>query len=69
MRNTQTPPAIVLLLNPPEAARALKLSERTLSHFTANGTIPCVRIGRSVRYSPDALRSWIAQQMEGRPNE
>lgn len=69
MRNTQIPLEIILLLSPPEAARALKLSERTLSHFTANGTIPCIRIGRSVRYSPDALRAWIAAQMEVQPNE
>ena len=54
-----------LLLEPREAARMLRISERTLSTFTANGTLPVTRIGRSVRYSPDALREWIARQMEG----
>jgi hypothetical protein len=26
---------------------------------TKEGTIPCVRIGKAVRYSPAALQEWI----------
>lgn len=49
-----------LLLTTREAARALSLCERTLWSITApRGPLPCVRIGGSVRYSPDDLRAYI----------
>jgi excisionase family DNA binding protein len=47
------------LLTPREAARVLAVSERTLWGLTRSGQIPCVRIGRSVRYDPADLRRWI----------
>jgi excisionase family DNA binding protein len=54
-----------LLLTPREAAQALATSERTLWSLTApRGPIPVVRFGRSVRYSRDALVTWIAHQQE-----
>jgi len=43
-----------------EAARFLAISERTLWSLTQRGEIPCVRIGRAVRYDPADLREWIA---------
>lgn len=39
-----------LLLKPAEAARLLAISQRTLWSLTREGTIPCVRLGRNVRY-------------------
>ena len=57
-----------LLLTPCEAAAALAISERTLWTRTANGEIPCVRLGRSVRYCPSDLAGWVAarkRQMNG----
>jgi excisionase family DNA binding protein len=45
-----------------EAAAALSISLRTLWTLTAEGRIPCVRIGRSVRYDPRDIRSWIESQ-------
>lgn len=48
-----------LLLTPREAAEALRISQRKLWGLTASGQIPCVRIGRSVRYQPNDLRTWI----------
>jgi excisionase family DNA binding protein len=45
-----------------EAAAALSISERTLWTLTDEGQIPCVRIRRSVRYDPVAVRSWIEAQ-------
>jgi excisionase family DNA binding protein len=50
----------VFLLTPPEAAKALAVSERTLWSLTQRKEIPCVRIGRAVRYDPADLRAWIA---------
>ena len=43
-----------------DVAKFTKLSERTIFTMTANGTLPAIRLGRSVRYRPaavmDALR-------------
>jgi excisionase family DNA binding protein len=61
--DTQTIP--VLLLNPRQAAKALGISERTLATYTKAGLVPVVRIGRSVRYSPDDLREWIRKSTAG----
>ena len=54
-----------LLLTPQEAAEALRVSQRTLWSWTApRGSLPCVKIGRSVRYAATTLQEWIAQQQE-----
>jgi excisionase family DNA binding protein len=53
-----------------EAAAALNLSERTLWSLTKAGGLPCVRIGRSVRYDPADIRAWIeAQKSMAQPPE
>jgi len=51
-----------LLLRPSEAAKCLGMSERSLWSLTDAGTIPCVRLGRSVRYDLDVLREWVSKQ-------
>ena len=48
-----------LLLRPRDAAKTLAISERTLWELTKKGEIPAVHIGRSVRYAPNDLQSWI----------
>ncbi len=48
------------LLKPREAADILAISERTLWTLTKEGVIPCVRLGRSVRYR----LSEIEQQLD-----
>jgi excisionase family DNA binding protein len=53
---------IVFLLTAGEAAKALAVSPRTLWSLTQRGDIPCVRIGRSVRYDPADIRAWIDRQ-------
>jgi excisionase family DNA binding protein len=60
------------LLTPRESAQALSVSERTLWSMTApRGSIPVVKIGRSVRYDPADLREWIGEQKirNGHPEE
>jgi excisionase family DNA binding protein len=47
------------LLRPREAAKMMTVSERTLWKLVTSCEIPCVRIGRSVRYDPIAPRRWI----------
>ena len=61
--NTNTTPTIPrLLLDTPAAAQALSISPRTLWQLTKDGEIPCIRIGRSVRYSIHDLEAWIEQR-------
>jgi len=49
-----------LLVSAREAASLLCVSDRTLWTLTApRGPIPSVRLGRSVRYSVEALRAWV----------
>jgi len=54
-----------LLLRPTEAAKALAISERKLWSLTAGGLVPHVRLGKSVRYRPESLRTWLAEQETG----
>ncbi len=52
-----------LLLTPREAAETLSVCEKSLWSLTQpRGPIRCVRLGRSVRYSLESLREFIAQQ-------
>ncbi len=58
-----------LVLTVPEAAKALAISRRQLRRLTnePNG-IPCVRLGRSVRYRPADLSRWLEEQRGGDSN-
>lgn len=58
-----------LLLRPRDAARALAISERKLWDLTVRNLIPCVRIGRAVRYSPLDLQAWIEARKCSEPPE
>ena len=60
MKNLEAP--AVLLLTPPAASRVMSISQRSLWSLTACGAIPCVKIGRSVRYDLEDLRAYIRQQ-------
>ncbi|MCX5673441.1 MAG: helix-turn-helix domain-containing protein [Planctomycetota bacterium] len=64
-----TPPR--LLLDPLEAAAALKISPRTLWRLTKAGEIPYIRIGRQTRYGVAVLERWIASKsgaVQGQPD-
>jgi excisionase family DNA binding protein len=50
-----------LLLEPWEAAEALKISASQLEKWTSQNLVPSVKLGRLRRYSPDALKAWIAK--------
>ena len=54
-----------LLLNLPEAAAALAISERKLWGMTANHEIPHIRLGRCLRYPVSDLMLWIDEHKEG----
>ncbi len=64
---TQSAPAAPLLLTARDAAKALAISERTLWTLSApRGPVCVTRLPgvRSVRYSVDALREWVASQQQ-----
>lgn len=56
-----------LLWTSRQAAQACEISERQLwARTRPRGEIPCVRIGHSVRYSPEVLQRFFeSQQQEG----
>ncbi len=56
------------LVDATEAARLLSISTRTLWTMTDRGEIPCVRIGRAMRYSVDDLRAWIERARTSEPS-
>lgn len=56
-----------LLLTPREAAQRLAISESSLYRLTSSGQVPCVRVGRLVRYSVETLRKWIEDRESAQP--
>lgn len=55
-----------MLLRPAEAARSLAISPRKLWELTNRGEVPSVRIGRALRYRPEALSEWLERQAGGK---
>lgn len=53
-----------LLLTAQQAADALAISPRTLWSLTASGEVPCVRLGRAVRYAVQDLSEYV-QRLRG----
>lgn len=51
-----------LLVNKSEAAELLRVSEKTLDKWITEFDLPCIQFGRSVRFSVEALKEWIAAQ-------
>jgi excisionase family DNA binding protein len=53
-------PSVDQILESDEAAEFLKVGKSHLQrHSAPHGKIPCIRIGRSVRYSVEALRAFV----------
>ena len=58
------------LLTQSEAARVLRLSERTLERMRVSGTgARFVRCGRSIRYRLSDIERWIAARVVGSTSE
>ena len=49
-----------------DVAKFTRLSERTVFTFTQDGVIPCIRLGRSVRYRPAAVMEALRKLEGGR---
>ena len=48
-----------------DVAKVTKLSERTVFTLTQDGVIPCIRLGRSVRYRPAAVMEALRKLESG----
>lgn len=55
---SERPRTDAILVNAKKAAAMLDIGTRTLWARTNTGEIPCIRVGRSVRYKVDDLRAW-----------
>lgn len=55
------------LLTAAELARRLGVSEPTVRRLTAQRGIPFYRIGRSVRYCPEAVARWLQEHARYAP--
>lgn len=53
------------LLTLPEVAELLRLSSRTIRRLVARQRIPCVRLGRQLRFVPGDVLRWLAARKEG----
>lgn len=51
-----------LLLRPTEAADALGVSRSTIYELVAAGTVPSIRLGRSVRVPAERLREFVQRE-------
>ncbi len=59
---------IKALMTRQEAAAMLGIGLRTIDTLIASGDLPCVRIGRSVRFRPSALELFIeSREMRRNP--
>jgi excisionase family DNA binding protein len=47
------------LMTPRQTAQRLAISERHLFALTHSGQLPCVRVGKCVRYSVETIRNWV----------
>ena len=45
-----------------QVAEVLQVGLRTVERLTASGELPCRRIGRLVRYTPDDIQALIASK-------
>jgi excisionase family DNA binding protein len=53
-----------LLVRPSEAAELLGIGRSKVYQLLADGTLPSVRIGKSVRVPVEKLRGWVESQMK-----
>jgi excisionase family DNA binding protein len=56
-----TPATDAVMVDAREAAKLLRVSERTLWTWTRTQGVPVVKIGNTVRYPVDRLREWAGR--------
>jgi excisionase family DNA binding protein len=58
-----------VLLDYRQAAKALRIGQRTLADLVAKGEIPVVRIRGRVLFCPDTLAAWAKSHEGSTPSE
>ena len=62
------PPVNVLaegpLLRPDEAASLLAVKTSWIYEAVRTGRVPCLRVGRHIRFTRPMLEDWLAEQVE-----
>ena len=53
------------LLTLPEVADLLRLSEKTVRRLVAARRMPCVRLGRQLRFVQSDIVRWVSARKEG----
>lgn len=53
------------LLTITELSERLAISERTIRRMVGRGRLPCVRLGRQLRFIPGDVLRWLAARKEG----
>ena len=53
-----------VLLTVNEVAELLAVSDRTVKRLITRG-FPCLRVGRSLRFEPQAVARWLSARREG----
>lgn len=56
-----TPARDDFLLTPRETAKRLAISDRHLFGLTRTGQLPCVRVGKCVRYNVETILKWVRE--------
>lgn len=59
------PELVPQLMTLAEVAQALQLSEKTVRRLVAARRIPCVRLGRGLRFVPGDVFRWLEARKEG----
>ena len=62
-----TPAEDGFLLTPRETAKRLAISERHLFRLTSTGQLPCVRVGKCVRYNVETIQRWVREAESTEP--
>ena len=57
--------SIARLLTLPQVAEVLAVSESTIKRMVARRRMPCVRIGRQIRFLPGDVFRWLEARKEG----
>ena len=53
------------LLTVCDLARILRVHEKTIRRLIARQAIPCIRLGRRVRFDPQDVVRWVSARKEG----
>jgi excisionase family DNA binding protein len=66
-RSTTKPSAVRLdgpLLRPEEAARLLAVKTNWIYEAVRDGRLPCLRLGRHIRFTRAMLEQWLQKQAD-----